>query len=113
MPIEISVVICCYNSESRIAETLQFLALQEISTDVEWEVIVVNNASVDNTAKVAADSWQKYYHGSRARFRVVDELQPGLTKARMTGIKRQKVKSSFFATTTIIFPLPMSQPPYG
>ncbi len=88
MPIEISVVTCCYNSESRIAETIQFLALQEMSADVEWEVIVVNNASVDDTAKVAAGSWQKYYRGSRARFRVVDELQPGLTQARMTGIKK-------------------------
>ena len=88
MSIEISVVICCYNSESRIAETIKFLALQEISTEVEWEVIVVNNASVDNTSMIAADSWQRYYHGSRASFRIVDELQPGLTHARVTGIKK-------------------------
>jgi glycosyltransferase involved in cell wall biosynthesis len=83
---DISVVVCCHNSEHRIAETIRHIALQEVSDEVEWEVIVVNNASADNTSTMANSAWQKYYQGSSARFRVINESQAGLAHARSAGI---------------------------
>lgn len=51
---DISVVVPAYNSASWIAETLQSVAAQTCGADV-LEVIVVDDASTDHTAGVAAD----------------------------------------------------------
>jgi len=93
---EIAVVICCYNSELRIAETIKFLALQEMPSDVEWEVIVVNNASQDNTSTIAAASWERNYRGEHAHFKIVDEPKAGLTNARLTGVKSAEAEIIIF-----------------
>ncbi|MBL7718279.1 MAG: glycosyltransferase family 2 protein [Flavipsychrobacter sp.] len=76
----VSVIICCYNSARRLPETLRHLALQQVSAGLEWEVVVVNNASADDTVAVALS-----YSGKLA-IRVVDETRPGLSFARQTGV---------------------------
>ncbi len=57
--IGVSVIICCYNSSSRIIPTLQNLVKQRVPNHIPWEVIVVNNASTDNTGEVAKETWQR------------------------------------------------------
>lgn len=48
----ISIMICCYNSEKRIVPTLQHLS--KLKTDgIAVEIILVNNASTDDTEMVA------------------------------------------------------------
>jgi glycosyltransferase involved in cell wall biosynthesis len=80
----ISVIICCYNSELRIEETLNFIFLQKTPPSLLWEVIVVNNASTDNTEGVVS----KFNHvDSQKRLRLVNEPAPGLAKARQKGIQ--------------------------
>ena len=81
----ISVIICCYNSEARLPETLRHLALQQVADDVLWEIILVNNVSTDNTKKVAKSEWDKY-NSPNVGFRIVDEPIPGLSNARHKGI---------------------------
>jgi glycosyltransferase involved in cell wall biosynthesis len=80
----VSVIVCCYNSETRIEETMRFLSAQNVQPVLNWEVIVVNNASTDNTSALANRSWR--YGGANARLRVVDETNPGLSFARQRGI---------------------------
>lgn len=80
----VSVVICCYNSESRIAETIRYLDEQKVPNDLTWELIVVNNASTDNTKLIASQSWT--CKSVNASFRVVDAPVPGLSYARQKGI---------------------------
>lgn len=83
--IGVSVIICCYNSALRLPETIRHIANQTDLKDVRWEVIVVNNASLDSTASVASAEFLKY--GSRIpSFRIVEEPVQGLTYARMRGI---------------------------
>lgn len=79
----VSVVICCYNSAARLPETLRHMAAQRVPAHVPWEVIVVNNASKDDTAAVARQAWAA--GGGTAPFRVVDEPTPGLSHARERG----------------------------
>ncbi len=81
----VSVIICCYNSAARLPETLKHLAQQNLPPNILFEVIVVNNASTDNTAAVAENEWQKYQ--SSGEFRIVDEKKPGLSYARQRGAK--------------------------
>lgn len=82
--IGISVIICCYNSASRIERTLAALALQEVPPTIPWELILVNNASTDNTVDLAVEKWKEY--ACKIPFRIVDEPQSGLTYAREKGI---------------------------
>ena len=46
----VSIVICCHNSAKLLPRTLEHLRAQEVDSTIPWEVIVVDNASTDNTA---------------------------------------------------------------
>jgi len=82
----VSVVICCYNSAARLPETIRHLALQELSADIPWEIIIVNNGSTDNT-KDAATRELARYDWKQARYKVVDETKAGLSHAREKGVE--------------------------
>src|ERR1700730_6467372 len=82
----VSVVICCHNSAQLLPQTLSHLAAQEL-TDVVWEVIVIDNASTDETARVARESWPP---GNPAPMRVINEPQLGLSYARWCGFKEAR-----------------------
>ena len=81
----VSVVICCYNSGKHLPETLRHLMLMEVPPHIPWEIIIINNASTDNTAEVALVEWKKY--GRTLPFKVVNELMPGLSYARKKGVE--------------------------
>ncbi|MCY7278070.1 MAG: glycosyltransferase family 2 protein, partial [Phormidesmis sp. CAN_BIN44] len=78
----ISIVICCYNSAQRLPETLAHLAAQAIPSTVPWEIIIIDNASTDNTADVARASWLST---SSAPLHIIHEPQQGLSYARLRG----------------------------
>lgn len=78
----VSVVICCHNSGARLPETLACLVRQEGHEGIPWEVIVVDNASTDDTAEVARACWPE---NPPAPLRVVIEPVPGLSNARIRG----------------------------
>lgn len=90
----ISVIICCYNSSSRIKPTLEHLALQDIDEEVPCEIIVVNNASTDDLQVVVEDTWSKC--GSPYPLKVVFELTPGLAFARRCGVQQAKYSYGVF-----------------
>jgi glycosyltransferase involved in cell wall biosynthesis len=81
----VSIVICCYNSARRLPETLKYLALQKVLPSIAWEVIIVDNASSDNTAGVAHQIWIQLE--CSVPFRVVQEPTPGLSSAREKGVE--------------------------
>ncbi|MBW3127588.1 glycosyltransferase [Hymenobacter profundi] len=56
-PVGVSVLVCTYNGGARITETLSHLARQKVALGLQWEVILVDNASTDNTLAVATDYW--------------------------------------------------------
>ena len=53
----ISVVICCHNSAAVLPPTLMHLAAQIVDPSVQWEVVVIDNASTDDTVQVATRAW--------------------------------------------------------
>jgi glycosyltransferase involved in cell wall biosynthesis len=81
----ISVIICCYNSTPRIEPTLKHLFKQKGISNSDWEVIVIDNASTDNTAEIAVSVWNGL-PGEKPAFRVLAEPTPGLSAARKRGI---------------------------
>ena len=90
----ISIILCCYNSESRLPTTLEYLAKQEVKKDISVELIIVNNASTDRTKEIALSEWEKYHTGFL--FRIVDEETPGLMFARQKGIQESQYEYVLF-----------------
>jgi glycosyltransferase involved in cell wall biosynthesis len=78
----ISVIICCYNSEQRIRDVLGPLKKQTGTEGIPWEVILVDNASTDQTATVARDDWADF----TVPLEIVFEGTPGLSSARRKGL---------------------------
>jgi len=105
-PLGVSIVVCCFNSASRLSEafaqTLAHLAMQESRTDTPWEVIVVDNASTDDTARIAQESWPKGIAGS---LHVVREAQLGVSYARERGLAEARYEFvSFVDDDNWVFP---------
>ena len=90
----ISVIICCYNSEQRLAQTFERLALQQVPEDLLWEVIIVDNNSSDDTANSAEKEWKKYCLD--IPFKIVHEAKPGLSYARQKGVKEASFELLLF-----------------
>jgi glycosyltransferase involved in cell wall biosynthesis len=78
----VSVVICTYNGAARLPQTLAHLAAQENTDAVAWEVLLVDNASTDDTVGVARRCWPA---DAPVPLRVVNEPQIGLSHARIKG----------------------------
>ncbi|HAN39423.1 MAG TPA: hypothetical protein DCQ29_11020 [Chitinophagaceae bacterium] len=82
--VSLSVIICCYNSESRIERVLEHLARQVTDASLLWEIILVDNNSTDNTVKVAEAYWKE--RNSGIKLYTCFESTPGLSFARNKGI---------------------------
>ncbi len=82
----VSVIVCCYNSTSRLQPTLTALSKQVVSNNIPWEIIIVDNASDDNTSVVAKEIWEAIKKNDAVPFNVVCEYLPGLGNARKRGL---------------------------
>lgn len=83
----VSVVVCSHNGADRLPGTLAHLASQRVTRDLLWEVIVVDNASTDDTAGIARRHW---VHEGSGSFRIVSEPRLGLNYARCRGFEVAK-----------------------
>jgi glycosyltransferase involved in cell wall biosynthesis len=79
--VSIEVVICTYNNAALLDATLDAVARQCVPEGVDWQVLVVNNNSTDETAEVLEK------HSRRIPLRVVVETKQGLTPARVRGVR--------------------------
>ena len=79
----VSVVVCCYNSELVLPKTLLHLSQQQVPESLNWEVIVVDNASTDQTSAIAKKIWDEL--GNSTSMQIVLEKTPGLSAARRKG----------------------------
>lgn len=81
----VTILICTYNGAGRLPATLQHLALQHVPASIGCEVILVDNASQDDTMRLAGEEWAKYTTG--ISLKIVYEPRPGLTFARERGFR--------------------------
>jgi glycosyltransferase involved in cell wall biosynthesis len=78
----VSVIVPCYNQGCFLADALDSILNQ---TYTNWECIIVNDGSTDNTEEVALK-----YRNQDARFRYIKTPNSGLSSSRNTGIKSAK-----------------------
>ena len=80
---EFTVIVCTYNRAANLPRCLGALAEQQGVDDREWEVLVVDNNSSDNTAETA----RALSNTLPIKIRCVRETEQGLNFARNRGIR--------------------------
>ena len=78
---ELSLVICTRNRSSSLRETL--LSLKKIRGGLDWELVVVNNGSTDDTGEVLNRFRQEFHRP----FEIINEPKPGKGRALNAGWK--------------------------
>lgn len=78
----VTVIIPAFNAAATIAETLESVVAQ---TMADFECIVVNDGSTDNTSAIARRCSEK-----DSRFRVIDKANSGVADARNLGIAESR-----------------------
>src|ERR1019366_3158512 len=81
-----TVIVCTYNRCQVLAKTLESVAASKVPDSVEWEVLIVDNNSSDQTREVVEDFCRRY----PGRFRYLFERRQGLSSARNAGIRESQ-----------------------
>ncbi len=79
----ISVIVCTYNRSESLRKTLSSLAHLSTPAGTPWELIVVDNNSIDDTAEVV----KTFSAASSLSARYIFEINQGLSHARNAGIR--------------------------
>jgi glycosyltransferase involved in cell wall biosynthesis len=79
----VTFLICTYNGAARLPQTLGHLAAQQIPAGRPWEVLLVSNASTDDTLTAAPRLWAEL--GAPTQLRVLNEPRPGKENALVRG----------------------------
>ncbi len=82
----ITVILCTYNRAETLSKALQSVAFSELPKSLEWEVLVVDNNSRDQTHDVV-EGFCRQYPG---RFRYLFEPQQGKSHALNSGIREAR-----------------------
>lgn len=85
---DMTVVIPTYNGAERLPALLEKLRLQQVSSTVGWEILVVDNNSQDGTATLVQQYQQNW--PAAASLRYVFEPQQGLAFARQCGVENAR-----------------------
>jgi glucosyl-dolichyl phosphate glucuronosyltransferase len=82
----ITLIVCTYNRCRSLTQALNSAAASTLRESIEWEILVVDNNSSDQTREVIADFCRRYPR----RFRYLFEPQQGLSNARNAGIREAR-----------------------
>jgi glycosyltransferase involved in cell wall biosynthesis len=80
-PLDASVIVCTFNRAASLGRTLRALQAQQVRAGVDWELLVVDNNSRDDTRRVVEGFAQEF-----PRTRYCFEQRQGLSHARNHGI---------------------------
>ncbi|MCX7759119.1 MAG: glycosyltransferase [bacterium] len=95
--IDISIIIPAYNEESYVLNSLKSLINQYLASKINYEIIVVDNNSQDNT-KRKVNEFIEYFHNkkkvdntlSNIEIFLIEEKVKGVSFARQAGFKRAR-----------------------
>ena len=98
--IELSVIVCTRNRAKQLATLIQCLGSQTNIEKLNWEIIIVDNNSNDNTKEVS----YAFCEGSNLKINYIFELRVGLSYARNSGILASKGSSLLFVDDDVLIP---------
>ena len=82
--VSIDLIICTYNNAALLDRSLTAISKQQISSHVNWQVLVVDNNCTDETVAVV----EKHIASGKIPLRMVSETKQGLTPAPLCGVKK-------------------------
>jgi glycosyltransferase involved in cell wall biosynthesis len=85
-PMRITVVLCTYNRHQSLRSALNSVAASVLPESVEWEILVVDNNSTDQTRKVVEEFCSRH----PGWFRYLFEAQQGKSYALNSGIREAR-----------------------
>ena len=88
--ISLSYIIPCYNMERYLPVCLDSILEQDLGENT-YEVIVVNDGSLDNSLQIARD-----YADKRSNFHIVDKMNAGVGAARNSGLLKASGEYIYF-----------------
>ena len=53
----VSLIVCTYNGSALLPETIKYILNQKVDQDVNWEFILIDNASDDNSGELVKNLW--------------------------------------------------------
>jgi glycosyltransferase involved in cell wall biosynthesis len=80
---DVTAILCTYNRCQSLTKALQSAALSKMSDSVDWEVLIVDNNSKDQTRAVAEEFCRRY----PGRFRYAFEPRQGKSHALNSGVR--------------------------
>lgn len=80
---QLSIIVSTYNRAELLGEALRSILEQETASDWDWELLVVDNNSTDNTRAVVEVLLAQY----PSRLRYIFEQEQGLSAARNRGVR--------------------------
>jgi len=83
---KITVILCTYNRAKTLAKALESISASILPSEIDWEVLVVDNNSRDQTREVA----ERFCILFPGRFRYLFEPQPGKSHALNAGIREAR-----------------------
>ena len=83
---KITVILCTYNRCQSLHKALASVSLSRVPNSIEWDVLVVDNNSHDQTRAVIEDYCRRYPN----RFRYLFEPHPGKSYALNSAIRQAK-----------------------
>jgi glycosyltransferase involved in cell wall biosynthesis len=85
MSVGVSIIICTHNGKNRLPIVFDYINNLQIPVQVNWEVLIVDNASTDGTS----DWIDELKLSKKTSFILfcIHEKKPGLNYARITGAK--------------------------
>jgi glucosyl-dolichyl phosphate glucuronosyltransferase len=95
---KITVILCTYNRCQSLAKALESVAASELSDTIEWEVLVVDNNSRDQTRDVVEDFCRRY----PARFRYLFEPRQGKSYALNSAVQATQAEILVFTDDDVI-----------
>ncbi len=84
--LDFTVAIRAYNSAERLPEILERLKIQVGIEEIDWEIVIIDNNSTDNTAQIIANyqsNWQEKFP-----LKYFLELRQGASFARRTAMEK-------------------------
>lgn len=82
--IGVTIAICTHNGQHRLKNTIQHILNQNVAIDISWELLIVDNASTDNTAEFVTEIWPNH---RQHQLRIVREEKLGAIHARQRAIR--------------------------
>lgn len=82
--LSIDLIVCTYNNAALLNKTLIAISQQQVSPEVNWQVLVINNRCTDETVAVVKSHIQS---SKIPGLNIVLEPKQGLTYARLCGVQ--------------------------